>query len=80
MAISSYSFLSVHRQPQEPLAGAAGAAGAPGWSSRGSSPTLWDGLLFPGEECGRVLSSLCSPVCLVQNVTFLNIYLQSLHK
>lgn len=46
MAISSYSFLSVHRQPQEPLAGAAGAAGAPGWRSRGSSPTLWDGLLF----------------------------------
>lgn len=24
MAISSYSFLSVHRKPQEPLAGAAG--------------------------------------------------------
>lgn len=29
MAISPYSFLSVYRQPQKPLAGATEAAGAP---------------------------------------------------
>lgn len=34
MAIS-YSFLSVHRQPQEPPAGAAGAAGAPPLEQQG---------------------------------------------
>lgn len=46
------------------------AAGAPGRSSGAAAPLCGMDFLLPGEECGRVLSSLCSPVCLVQNITF----------